>query len=778
MSEKEPLIDTSAIDPKDQTKPAVVEDEEKIHNESKPKKQQHIQVAHKDHLKKNPYLLSEFNKNWKSISYNIACFLFEILFTTFFRKIDCKGVNNLKELLPKSPGEKQEPILLMCAPHANQFVDGGIVMQMTQKLTSLQSCSCIAASSFKQIVVGTFSRMTGGIPVPRQQDYLKPVNGFTISPIDENTVSIKPDDGKTDLKDVVNLMTKGMLGIKSSGNTAIQSFEKTNDSTNEYIVTLSKPFRSEVIANSTFLYAPRIDHSVMFEKVFNHLLTGGTLAIFPEGGSHDRPNLLPIKPGVAIMALGTVCGDKTTKVRIVPVGLNYFNRDKFRSRAVIEYGQPIVVDYENWGKFYEEDAFGTVDKLMTVLKKAIYAVTINTEDYEILQVIQACRRLLYTNHTDKITYNVVINRMLIKGYEHFQNDERIINVKNQVINYNKDLYEIGIRDHQVDLLSSLSALRAVKLLINRTVRIFFMAILAAPGFVLFSPVFIIAHYYSIKKAREGLKKSVVKIKGNDLLATWKLVVALGVAPVLYVLYSILMIKYDLVPLIGHIFNSIILKFIISYSFLVSVTYTALRAGEVGVDLLKSLKPLVVSLMYPQKKLSNLRRKRENLQKVLRSLCDELGPEIWPNYEEMKEELKKKLEEDYSDMDAMNSVSISRSRSRSRSRSKSRSEFYGSNIIFSSSGDDLSVDGETRGRKRTNSLGSIGSIGTMLGFGKIKDKSSDDESDEEFEIIDEQLVDDKTGGDNDGDKKDASTTGHQEKLKISQMITEKVRAKRT
>lgn len=44
----------------------------------------------------------------------------------------------------------------------------------------------------------------------------------------------------------------------------------------------------------------------MFASVWNQLSEGVCIGIFPEGGSHDRPDLLPLKAGVAIMALGAV----------------------------------------------------------------------------------------------------------------------------------------------------------------------------------------------------------------------------------------------------------------------------------------------------------------------------------------------------------------------------------------------------------------------------------------------------------------------------------------
>ncbi len=44
----------------------------------------------------------------------------------------------------------------------------------------------------------------------------------------------------------------------------------------------------------------------MYEAVFDKLGQGGIVGIFPEGGSHDRPDLLPIKAGISIMALGNI----------------------------------------------------------------------------------------------------------------------------------------------------------------------------------------------------------------------------------------------------------------------------------------------------------------------------------------------------------------------------------------------------------------------------------------------------------------------------------------
>lgn len=49
---------------------------------------------------------------------------------------------------------------------------------------------------------------------------------------------------------------------------------------------------------------PRVDHTDLYASVYHRLQRGGSLAMFPEGGSHDNPHLLPLKAGCAMFVLG------------------------------------------------------------------------------------------------------------------------------------------------------------------------------------------------------------------------------------------------------------------------------------------------------------------------------------------------------------------------------------------------------------------------------------------------------------------------------------------
>ncbi len=69
---------------------------------------------------------------------------------------------------------------------------------------------------------------------------------------------------------------------------------------------------------------PKLDQSQVYNQVWARLREGHSIGIFPEGGSHDQTDLLPIKAGVSIMALGAMSGSPGTKINIVACGLKYF----------------------------------------------------------------------------------------------------------------------------------------------------------------------------------------------------------------------------------------------------------------------------------------------------------------------------------------------------------------------------------------------------------------------------------------------------------------------
>jgi glycerol-3-phosphate O-acyltransferase/dihydroxyacetone phosphate acyltransferase len=129
-------------------------------------------------------------------------------------------------------------------------------------------------------------------------------------------------------------------------------------------ILLSKPFSEEkaitLLTNvngagerigTEFRFMPHVDQSKMFDAVVKRLSKNQAVGIFPEGGSHDRSEMLPLKAGVCIMALETLIKFPGTKLKIIPTGLHYFNCDKVSFHAYYSFGLVLSWNTEKPLKF-------------------------------------------------------------------------------------------------------------------------------------------------------------------------------------------------------------------------------------------------------------------------------------------------------------------------------------------------------------------------------------------------------------------------------------------
>lgn len=110
------------------------------------------------------------------------------------------------------------------------------------------------------------------------------------------------------------------------------------------------------------------------------LAAGRCITIFPEGKSHSEPQLQELKTGAARIAL--MAAKKGTKVRIVPLGLTYSEKNRFRSAVHVDIGAPIAVSGD-------EDAVALTGVIFEALRK----MTLNLERWEDLPLIHTAESL-------------------------------------------------------------------------------------------------------------------------------------------------------------------------------------------------------------------------------------------------------------------------------------------------------------------------------------------------------------------------------------------------
>lgn len=81
----------------------------------------------------------------------------------------------------------------------------------------------------------------------------------------------------------------------------------------------------------------------MFAACYDALRDDDVVLIFPEGVTQEDPHLAPIRTGAARIALGARASG-VRGIQIEPIGIHYEDRAAFRSRVLVAFGDPIVLD--------------------------------------------------------------------------------------------------------------------------------------------------------------------------------------------------------------------------------------------------------------------------------------------------------------------------------------------------------------------------------------------------------------------------------------------------
>lgn len=125
-----------------------------------------------------------------------------------------------------------------------------------------------------------------------------------------------------------------------------------------------------------------------FRAAHAALAHGDAVGIFPEGLSHSEPGLAPLRTGAARIALGAaaILGGSFP---IVPVGLSFRDKTRFRSEALLLLGRPVAWD-DLQGVGAEP---GAVRELTARIERGLREVTLNLESWEDAPLVEAAEEI-------------------------------------------------------------------------------------------------------------------------------------------------------------------------------------------------------------------------------------------------------------------------------------------------------------------------------------------------------------------------------------------------
>ena|GEM_PF-2742927 len=130
----------------------------------------------------------------------------------------------------------------------------------------------------------------------------------------------------------------------------------------------------------------------MFREVVAKLLVGEAAAIFPEGTSSEERRLLPLKTGVARIALQAEVADGWLgRILIQPVGITYLSPRLFQSSVALVVGEPFSV--ADFRARYEVEPIATVKELTLEIERRLRLVTVSLPNLELQQDVERITQL-------------------------------------------------------------------------------------------------------------------------------------------------------------------------------------------------------------------------------------------------------------------------------------------------------------------------------------------------------------------------------------------------
>ncbi len=129
---------------------------------------------------------------------------------------------------------------------------------------------------------------------------------------------------------------------------------------------------------------------------YEALLRDGCIAaIFPEGVSQDDPHLAPVKRGAARIALqAESAADFSLGLALVPVGLQFEPRRRFRADVLVRFGEPFTIS--DLAARYVESPGEAVRELTDRIDKALKRVTFHVESMERVPFVERLTEVYFT----------------------------------------------------------------------------------------------------------------------------------------------------------------------------------------------------------------------------------------------------------------------------------------------------------------------------------------------------------------------------------------------
>jgi glycerol-3-phosphate O-acyltransferase / dihydroxyacetone phosphate acyltransferase len=191
-------------------------------------------------------------------------------------------------------------------------------------------------------------------------------------------------------------------------------------------------------------------------RLCNELLARNkTILIFPEGICIQERRLRKLKKGLARIVFGAEASmDYKMDLLVVPIGINYENPKKFRSKLLIEYGKPIHVS--DYVKNYLSEPARTINDFTRDVEDSMAELLTIIPDKNIDRLVTDIEEvykkdLIESKGLDprNLQHDRAVTNEMAQAVDHFhkQRPERTERFGEKIDAYLKELKKRNLRDH-------------------------------------------------------------------------------------------------------------------------------------------------------------------------------------------------------------------------------------------------------------------------------------------------------------------------------------------
>jgi glycerol-3-phosphate O-acyltransferase/dihydroxyacetone phosphate acyltransferase len=194
-----------------------------------------------------------------------------------------------------------------------------------------------------------------------------------------------------------------------------------------------------------------------FDQCRRLLDAGEVIAIFPEGITHGDPQVRAIKRGVARIAL-TAESRRNFEMglRIFPVGLNYSELGKFRSRCLVIVGESI--DLSSYKDRYRANRRNVEKELTEEIKRNLEQHTLHLKKLRLAELVREVESIYRNELMDRLPPRIAafsepersleLSKAIIRAVEHFdgRQPKRVERIWESLRRYKRLLRWVGLSD--------------------------------------------------------------------------------------------------------------------------------------------------------------------------------------------------------------------------------------------------------------------------------------------------------------------------------------------